>query len=104
MAELFILVPCRATNTQHLRDGFIRLLMHRMKEQSLTEEKEREILGAIQEFKSNFVNMKVKKDTEFVFTKTKEGGLKMVYEVNLDDRIAGIYSNFLTYFLCRERI
>lgn len=82
LLKLSYIVPCRVTNTQHLRDGFIRLLMHRMKEQSFSEEKEREILGAIQEFKSNFVSMKVKKDTEFVFTKTKEGGLKMVYEVS----------------------
>jgi hypothetical protein len=75
------LVPVRATNTQHLRDGFLRLLMQRMKDQSdLTESEEREILMAIQEFKSNFVSMRVKKDTEFVFTKTKTGGFKMSYE------------------------
>lgn len=75
------LVPARGTNTQHLRDGFLRLLMQRMKEQNLTEEEERNVLEGIQDFKKNFVSMKVKKDTEFVFTKTKEGGLKMVYEV-----------------------
>jgi hypothetical protein len=75
------LVPVRATNTQHLRDGFLRLLMQRMRDQSLTEEQEKEILGAIAEFKSNFVIMRVPKDKEFIFTKTKEGGLKMSYEV-----------------------
>lgn len=57
--------------------------MQRMKEQNLTEEEERNVLEGIQDFKKNFVSMKVKKDTEFVFTKTKEGGLKMVYEVNV---------------------
>jgi hypothetical protein len=75
------LVPVRSTNTQHLRDGFLRLLLQRMRDQSLTEEQEKEILGAIAEFKSNFVSMRVPKDTEFIFTKTKEGGLKMSYEV-----------------------
>lgn len=74
------LVPTRATNTQHLRDGFLRLLMQRMKDQEMTENEEREVLKAIQEFKSNFVSMRVKKDSEFIFTKTKEGGLKLVYE------------------------
>ncbi|CEP11454.1 hypothetical protein [Parasitella parasitica] len=74
------LVPTRATNTQHLRDGFLRLLMQRMKDQEMTEDEEREVLKAIQEFKSNFVSMRVKKDTEFIFTKTREGGLKLVYE------------------------
>lgn len=52
-----------------------------MKDQSLTEDEEREILGAIQEFKVNFVSMKIKKDTEFIFTKTKDGSFKMSYEV-----------------------
>ncbi|CEI91757.1 Putative Chalcone-flavanone isomerase [Rhizopus microsporus] len=74
------LVPVRATNTQHLRDGFVRLFMQRLKTQSLTEDEEREVLKAIQDFKSKFVNMNVKKHTEFIFTKTKEGGLKIVYE------------------------
>ncbi|KAI8327838.1 chalcone-flavanone isomerase [Choanephora cucurbitarum] len=74
------LVPARATNTQHLRDGFLRLLMQRMKDQSMTEEEEREALKAMQEFKSNFVSMNVKKNSEFIFTKTKEGGLRMSYE------------------------
>ncbi|KAG1114990.1 hypothetical protein G6F42_014055 [Rhizopus arrhizus] len=74
------LVPTRATNTQHLRDGFLRLLMQRMKDQDMSEDEEREVLKAIQEFKSNFVSMRVKKDSEFIFTKTKEGGLKLVYE------------------------
>lgn len=55
--------------------------MQRMKQQTLTEDQEKEILIAIQEFKNNFVTMGVKKETEFVFTKTKEGGLKMIYEV-----------------------
>lgn len=74
-------MPVRATNTQHLRDGFVRLFMQRLKAQSLTEDEEREVLKAIQDFKSKFVNMNVKKQTEFIFTKTKEGGLKIVYEV-----------------------
>ncbi|KAI8640004.1 chalcone-flavanone isomerase, partial [Parasitella parasitica] len=74
------LVPTRATNTQHLRDGFLRLLLQRMKDQEMTEDEEREVLKAIQEFKSNFVSMRVKKDTEFIFTKTRKGGLKLVYE------------------------
>ncbi|KAI8330929.1 chalcone-flavanone isomerase-domain-containing protein [Blakeslea trispora] len=74
------LVPVRATNTQHLRDGFLRLLMQRMKDQSMTEEEEREALKAMQEFKSNFVSMNVKKNSEFIFTKTAEGGLRMTYE------------------------
>lgn len=55
--------------------------MQRLKAQSLTEDEEREVLKAIQDFKSKFVNMNVKKQTEFIFTKTKEGGLKIVYEV-----------------------
>ncbi|KAG2230957.1 chalcone-flavanone isomerase-domain-containing protein [Thamnidium elegans] len=74
------IVPARNTNTQHLRDGFLRLLMQRMKDQDLTEQEERDVLQGIQEFKKNFTSMKVKKNSEFVFTKTKEGGLKMVYE------------------------
>ncbi|CAO3683779.1 unnamed protein product [Rhizopus stolonifer] len=74
------IIPFRNTNTQHLRDGFVRSFMQRMKDQSLTEDEEREILVAIQEFKSNFATMNVKKETEFVFTKTREGGLRMVYE------------------------
>lgn len=78
--KMAITVPVRSTNTQHLRDGFLRLLLQRMKDQSMTEEEERNALEAMQEFKSNFVSMRVKKDTEFVFTKTKEGGLKMTYE------------------------
>ncbi|KAI8082480.1 chalcone-flavanone isomerase-domain-containing protein [Gilbertella persicaria] len=73
------LVPVRATSTQHLRDGFLRLLMQRMKDQSLTEDEEREILRAMQEFKSNFVSMNVKKDSEFIFTKTQDG-LRISYE------------------------
>lgn len=77
------IVPARNTNTQHLRDGFLRLLMQRMKDQDLTEDEERDVLKGIQEFKKNFASMKVKKDTEFIFTKTKEGGLKMVYEVSI---------------------
>lgn len=74
------LVPARTTNSQHLRDGFLRLLLQRMKDQHMTEEEEREVLKGIQEFKSKFVSMKVKKDTEFIFTKTKEGDFKMSYE------------------------
>ena len=77
------LVPARSTNTQHLRDGFLRLFMSRLKDQSLTEDEERDIMGAIQEFKKNFINMKVKKDTEFIFTKTKDGSFNMSYEVSL---------------------
>ncbi|KAI9468113.1 MAG: chalcone-flavanone isomerase-domain-containing protein [Benjaminiella poitrasii] len=74
------LVPTRATNTQHLRDGFLRNLMQRMKDQQLSESEEKEVLAALQDFKSNFVSMRVKKETVFVFTKTAEGGLKMEYE------------------------
>ncbi|KAI8975387.1 chalcone-flavanone isomerase-domain-containing protein [Mycotypha africana] len=74
------LVPSRSTNTQHLRDGFVRILTQRMRDQDLTEDEEKVILKAIQEFKSNFVSMRVKKDSEFIFTKTREGGLKMIYE------------------------
>lgn len=55
--------------------------MQRMKEQDeLTEAEEKEILTAMQEFKANFISMRVKKDSEFVFTKTKEGAFKMSYE------------------------
>jgi hypothetical protein len=84
------LVPARTTNSQHLRDGFLRLFMQRMKDQSLSEDEEREILGAIQEFKSSFASMKVKKDTEFIFTKTKDGAFKMSYEVYI----------YLKFFVC----
>lgn len=83
--HLSIQVPVRATNTQHLRDGFTRFLLQRMRDQSehMSEEEEREIMKAIQEFKSNFPAAKVKKDTEFVFTKTRDGGLKIEFEVRL---------------------
>ncbi|KAI9305277.1 chalcone-flavanone isomerase-domain-containing protein [Cunninghamella echinulata] len=76
------IVPVRNTNTQHLRDGFTRSLLQRMRNQSesMTEEEEREILDAIKEFKTQFVNAKVKKDTEFIFTKTKDGQFKMEHE------------------------
>ncbi|KAI9493722.1 chalcone-flavanone isomerase, partial [Zychaea mexicana] len=74
------IVPVRATNTQHLRDGFTRSLLQRMRDQDLTEDQEREIMQGIQEFKSTFPSGKVKKGTEFVFTKTNDGGLKMEHE------------------------
>lgn len=69
---------------QHLRDGFTRSLLQRMRDQShdMSEEKEREVMKAIQEFKSQFPLSNVKKGTEFVFTKTRDGGLKMEYEVS----------------------
>ncbi|KAJ8660300.1 hypothetical protein O0I10_003757 [Lichtheimia ornata] len=76
------IVPARGTNMQHLRDGFTRSLLQRMRDQShdMSEEKEREVMKAIQEFKSQFPLSNVKKGTEFVFTKTRDGGLKMEYE------------------------
>ncbi|KAI7872599.1 chalcone-flavanone isomerase-domain-containing protein [Spinellus fusiger] len=76
------IVPVRATNTQHLRDGFTRSLLQRFREQSkgMTEEEEKAILQGIKEFKGNFSNANVKKDTEFIFTKTKQGHLKMEFE------------------------
>lgn len=69
---------------QHLRDGFTRSLLQRMRDQSqdMSEEEERQVMKAIQEFKSQFPLSNVKKGTEFVFTKTRDGGLKMEYEVN----------------------
>jgi hypothetical protein len=51
--------------------------MQRMRDQLLTEEQEKEVVGVIAEFKSNFVSMRVPKDTDYIFTKTKEDGLKM---------------------------
>lgn len=83
MFVIIVIVPVRNTNTQHLRDGFTRSLLQRMRNQSesMTEDEEREILDAIREFKTLFVNAKVKKDTEFIFTKTKDGQFKMEYEV-----------------------
>ncbi|ORZ16242.1 chalcone-flavanone isomerase-domain-containing protein [Absidia repens] len=76
------IVPVRNTNTQHLRDGFTRSLLQRMRAQSktMTEDEEKEIMDAIRDFKTKFVNAKVKKDTEFVFTKTRKGEFKMEYE------------------------
>ncbi|KAL1928625.1 hypothetical protein VTP01DRAFT_2411 [Rhizomucor pusillus] len=76
------IVPVRSTNTQHLRDGFTRSLLQRMHNQSedMTEEQEREIMKAIQEFKSNFPSAKVKKGAEFVFTKNRDGYLEMEFE------------------------
>ncbi|KAI9249180.1 chalcone-flavanone isomerase-domain-containing protein [Phascolomyces articulosus] len=74
------IVPVRATNTQHLRDGFTRSLLQRMRDQDLTEDEERDIMKGIQEFKTTFPSGKVKKGAEFVFTKTSDGGLKMEYE------------------------
>lgn len=47
----------------------------------MTEEQEREIMKAIQEFKSNFPSAKVKKGAEFVFTKNRDGYLEMEFEV-----------------------
>lgn len=69
---------------QHLRDGFTRSLLQRMRDQShdMSEEEERQVMKAIQEFKSQFPLSNVKKGTEFVFTKTRDGALKMEYEVN----------------------
>ncbi|KAI8144454.1 chalcone-flavanone isomerase-domain-containing protein [Fennellomyces sp. T-0311] len=74
------IVPVRATNTQHLRDGFTRSLLQRLRDQDLPEEKEREVMKAIQDFKTAFHSGKVKKGAEFVFTKTHDGNLKMEYE------------------------
>ncbi|KAI8976862.1 chalcone-flavanone isomerase-domain-containing protein [Pilobolus umbonatus] len=74
------IVSARNTNTQHLRDGFVRLLLQRMKDQKMTEEEERDVLKGIQEFKSNFPSMRVEKHTVFVFTKTSNGELDMAYE------------------------
>ncbi|ORY97930.1 chalcone-flavanone isomerase-domain-containing protein [Syncephalastrum racemosum] len=76
------IVPVRTTSSQHLRDGFTRSLLQRMRDQSadMTEDEEREIMQAIQVFKSYFPAAKVKKDTEFVFTKTRDDTLKMEFE------------------------
>ncbi|KAI7851297.1 chalcone isomerase [Circinella umbellata] len=74
------IVPVRGTNTQHLRDGFTRSLLQRMRDQDLTEDQEREIMKGIQEFKTCFPSGNVKKGTEFVFTKTSDGFLKMQHE------------------------
>jgi len=74
------IVSARNTNTQHLRDGFVRLLLQRMKSQSLSEKEEKEILEGMQQFKANFTSMKVKKHAVFVFTKTTDGNLEMSYE------------------------
>ncbi|ORX46977.1 chalcone isomerase [Hesseltinella vesiculosa] len=76
------IVPCRNSSGQHLRDGFTRTLVQRMKAQAhhLTEEDEARILEGIREFKEKFVNAKVKKDSEFIFTKTKDGKLRMEFE------------------------
>lgn len=81
-------MPARNTNTQHLRDGFTRSLLQRMRQQSqtMTEDEEKEILDAIRDFKTKFVNAKVKKDTEFVFTKTRDGTFKMEYLVRIGKR------------------
>lgn len=83
-SSLYI-VPVRNTNTQHLRDGFTRSLLQRMRNQSktMTEDEEKEIMDAIRDFKTKFVNAKVKKDTEFVFTKTRTGEFKMEYEASI---------------------
>lgn len=75
--------------------------MQRLKAQSLTEDEEREVLKAIQDFKSKFVNMNVKKQTEFIFTKTKEGGLKIVYEVWNNPSF--LYNLYLTHYLFRGK-
>ena len=52
-----------------------------MRDQDLTEDQEREIMKAIQDFKTAFHSGKVKKGAEFVFTKTHDGHLKMEHEV-----------------------
>jgi hypothetical protein len=50
--------------------------MQRMRDQLLTEEQEKEVVGVIAEFKSNFVSMRVPKDTDYIFTNKNEFGFK----------------------------
>jgi len=76
------IVPTRPTGAQHLRDGFTRSLLQIMREESknLTEDDERQILEAIQDFKAKFPKSKVNKGDEFIFTRTAEGGLKIEFQ------------------------
>jgi len=74
--------PIRTTNGAHLRDGFTRSLLQRMRDQSkdLSEDDEREILVAIKDFKSRFPHSVVKPGSAFLFTKLRDGRLKMEFE------------------------
>ncbi|SAM03129.1 hypothetical protein [Absidia glauca] len=73
-------VPVRNTNAQHLRDGFTKALIQRMRSQKLSEAEEQKIQQAIKDFNTKFMSAKIKKDTELVFTKTRKNELKMEYQ------------------------
>ncbi|KAL0075444.1 chalcone-flavanone isomerase-domain-containing protein [Phycomyces blakesleeanus] len=96
-------VPCRATNTQHLRDGFTRSLLQRMRAESkdMTEDEEKDILDGIKEFKGSFANANIKKDTEFIFTKTANGELLVEFEGKLMGTVKNkwVATNFMMGYL-----
>ncbi|KAI9016243.1 chalcone-flavanone isomerase-domain-containing protein [Phycomyces nitens] len=96
-------VPVRATNTQHLRDGFTRSLLQRMRAESkdMSEDEERNILDGIKEFKGSFANANIKKDTEFIFTKTADGELVIEYEGKLMGTVKNkwVATNFMMGYL-----
>jgi hypothetical protein len=77
-------VPTRPTGAAHLRDGFTRSLLQLMREQAkdLSEDDERHILEAIQDFKAKFPKAKVNKGDEFIFTRTAKGSLQIEFQVS----------------------
>ncbi|CAO3686151.1 unnamed protein product [Umbelopsis ramanniana] len=76
------IVPTRPTGAAHLRDGFTRSLLQLMREQAkdLSEDDERHILEAIQDFKAKFPKAKVNKGDEFIFTRTAKGSLQIEFQ------------------------
>jgi Chalcone isomerase like len=55
-----------------------------MREQAkdLSEDDERHILEAIQDFKAKFPKTKVNKGDEFIFTRTAKGGLQIEFQAS----------------------
>ncbi|KAI8582197.1 hypothetical protein K450DRAFT_227872 [Umbelopsis ramanniana AG] len=55
-----------------------------MREQAkdLSEDDERRILEAIQDFKAKFPKTKVNKGDEFIFTRTAKGGLQIEFQAS----------------------
>ncbi|OZJ05624.1 hypothetical protein BZG36_01501 [Bifiguratus adelaidae] len=87
--------PIRTTNGAHLRDGFTRSLLQRLHDQStdMSEDEERDIILAIQEFKNLFPKTVVKPGSAFLFTRKSNGVLRLTFQ---DNTVGDIPSSWLS--------
>ncbi|KAJ3089663.1 hypothetical protein HK102_005808 [Quaeritorhiza haematococci] len=99
--------PVRNTNGAHLRGGFMRFLQKRYakEEKSLTPEERKDIVSNISEFNAKFPMGVVRTGESLVFTKLRNGHLRL--ELNGDEvmRIPcqWISERFMEYYLDKER-